>query len=543
MDGFGFRRRTDAVPAQDQRGPRQEPDRTGDRTTGTRRTPRNTRLVHIPDLLARLWSDEAGQGLSRRRPELSARAGLTPMQGWCLVGAGLALTAGFAWQPIATAALASTLLGVVFASLIVLRVTACVMAPRWAARQNLPDNALPPASIILALYKEAAILPALAAALARIDYPADRFEILLAIEADDAETLEAALALELDARFQIVAVPPGLPRTKPRALNYALRLCRGEIITILDAEDRPHPGQLRCAAESFAAAGPDLACLQAPLNWYNREQNWLTRQFALEYAAHFHALLPLYQRLGWPLPLGGTSNHFRREALRRTGGWDAWNVTEDADLGFRLHRLGYRCGLIAPMTMEEAPVRAWPWICQRTRWLKGYAQTLGVHLRNPGTTARSGALPGLVLSIGAGLASALLHAPLAAICLWCLLAGDLGPVSRWLAPACLSGGYLAAALCAATGMRRAGLPVRLGDLATMPFYWPLQTLAGLRAMWQLLTNPFYWDKTEHGVSPDATATCTSPSTPRFTRSAPASPSSSSPDGVPASPPGRKRDRA
>ena len=218
-------------------------------------------------------------------------------------------------------------------------------------------------------------------------YPADRLEIRLALEADDRETIAAARALALDRKYRIVLVPEGGPRTKPRALNYALRFCSGEIITVHDAEDRPHPRQLRTAAESFAAAGPDLACLQAPLNWFNRSECWLTRQFALEYAAHFHALLPLYARLRWPLPLGGTSNHFRAAALRRAGGWDAWNVTEDADLGFRLHALGYRCNVIAPLTLEEAPTRIWPWVCQRSRWLKGYAQTLAVHSRTQGSEA------------------------------------------------------------------------------------------------------------------------------------------------------------
>jgi cellulose synthase/poly-beta-1,6-N-acetylglucosamine synthase-like glycosyltransferase len=512
--------------------------------------------AYVPKILSRLWIDEASHGLDRRNPVMSALRGFSPIQAWSLALGSIALLICLALAPSLVHGGVQLGFGTVFTVLIVLRIAACLLPPRWAPRHKLSEAALPHVSIIIPLYREAAILPALMGGLMRIDYPTDRLEIKLAIETDDHATLDAARALAPDGRFQIIPVPAGKPRTKPRALNYALRFCRGQIITILDAEDRPHPRQMRVAAESFAAAGPDLACLQAPLNWYNREHNWLTRQFALEYAAHFQALLPLYRRLGWPLPLGGTSNHFRAEALREVGGWDAWNVTEDADLGFRFNRLGYRCDVIRPMTLEEAPVRTWPWICQRTRWLKGYAQTLSVHLR-PGqdhfTTDEAGAsgtirpgnghLIGLLLTLGTALLSALLHAPLAAWCLYSVLAGPQNTIEMWLAPVYLSAGYLAAAACAATGMRRAGLRFRVLDLMTMPFYWPLQTLAAIRAIWQLLSNPFYWDKTEHGLSTDPASTCIYPSPRLSSPSAPVSPSSCSVAGDPDSPCDPKKVRA
>ncbi|WP_417493183.1 glycosyltransferase [Maricaulis sp.] len=492
--------------------------------------------AEAPDLLARLWASDAAEGLAHRTPAFSAKAGLSQGQAWALACAFcLLLVAGIGWARWQSQLLAGTA-ALLFAALILLRLLACLLPPAWAKRRELRDCALPRASIIIALYRESAVLPVLVAALEAIDYPADRLEIRLALEADDEETIAAARALNLDDRYRIILVPEGGPRTKPRALNYALRFCSGEIVTVHDAEDRPHPRQLRTAAESFAAAGPDLACLQAPLNWFNRCECWLTRQFALEYAAHFHALLPLYARLRWPLPLGGTSNHFRTAALRRAGGWDAWNVTEDADLGFRLHALGYRCDVIAPLTLEEAPTRVWPWVCQRTRWLKGYAQTLAVHSRGD-ARALAGRPTGLALALtlGAALVSALAHAPLAASCLLRLLDGSTGGPGALLYAGFLLAGYAASAATAATGMRRAGLPVRLGDLLSMPAYWPLQSWAAARALYQLVTRPYFWDKTEHGVSTYTDQACISPSPQPSPSSGSASPFSCSDAGAPDSP--------
>jgi cellulose synthase/poly-beta-1,6-N-acetylglucosamine synthase-like glycosyltransferase len=474
----------------------------------------HTRPRSVPPILARLWADHAAAGLYHRSPYLSARAGLLRGQITILALAAIILAVITWCSPTLLGWALSGFCGLIFSGLIGLRLAASMSSPNWAERRDLPDCALPRASIIIALYQESAVFNSLVNALKSIDYPADKLEIKFAIEADDPATLAACRSADLDSRFEVIVVPSGTPRTKPRALNYALRFCTGDFISIHDAEDRPDPAQLRNAIECFAAARvgrnrKPLACVQAPLNWFNRNENWITRQFALEYAAHFHALLPLYARLGWPLPLGGTSNHFCAHALRRAGGWDAYNVTEDADLGFRLHRLGYRSDVIAPMTMEEAPLRPWPWICQRTRWLKGYAQTVAVHTR-PKTDA-GGKLPLLPIffTIGTALLSALSHLPFMLTALWGLATGAFDGVMLVTVPAVLSSGYIAAALAAATGMRRAGFKVRIGDLLTMPFYWPLQTVAAFRALWQLLNNPYYWDKTEHGISTATQAVCTS----------------------------------
>jgi hypothetical protein len=496
------------------------PDRNPQRRDGT------------PRILARLWADEAANGLVRRSPEHSARergfSHLIALAGF-LVPAALT---GLALKGPGILGLLALTLSPVFAAQTLLRLAAALLAPRWAPKRDLPVRALPAASLVVALYREAAVLDQLIAALKAIDYPRDRLEIKLALETGDTRTREALASIALDERFEVVLVPPGRPQTKPRALNHALRFCTGEIVGVLDAEDRPHPRQLRCAAESFSLAPAELVCLQAPLNWFNRAESWLTRQFALEYAAHFHGLLPLYNRLGWPLPLGGTSNYFRTAALRRAGAWDAWNVTEDADLGVRLHRMGLRCGLIAPMTLEEAPVGLAAWIPQRTRWLKGYLQTLAVHAaagRKPGRRLLS-----LGLTLGGAILSALACGPSVVIVLAAiLLTGDAAGLTVL---AGLTGtGWLAAALCAWRAAYRAGVPVRTGDLLTLPVYEAIKFWPAVRALYQLVTNPYHWEKTEHGVSAlSKPSPCISPSPPRSSRSASSSRSSSSPAGAPAS---------
>ena len=178
-------------------------------------------------------------------------------------------------------------------------------------------------------------------------------------------------------------MPADALKTKPRAMNYALPFCRGDIVGVYDAEDRPDPGQIRAVVQHLQAAPPEVACVQGYLDFYNSGDNWLSRCFTLEYAIWFRVVLLGVQRLGLPIPLGGTSVFFRRSVLEQIGAWDAHNVTEDADLGMRLARFGYRCEMIASTTWEEANCRVRPWIRQRSRWLKGYAITWATHMRRP----------------------------------------------------------------------------------------------------------------------------------------------------------------
>ena len=255
---------------------------------------------------------------------------------------------------------------------------------------------MPRYTVFVPLFKEVEILPHLAKALAELDYPPAKLDIKIVLEAVDAATIEAAAKLAFPGNVDLIVVPDRQPRTKPKALNYALQFATGDLAVIYDAEDRPEPDQLRKAATVFHHASADVACLQARLDYFNATENWLSRQFTIEYCTLFRGLLPLLSRFGLPLPLGGTSNHFRIGVLRALGAWDPYNVTEDADLGMRLHRAGYRVETLDSTTYEEACCQTYPWLKQRTRWLKGWMQTFGVHMRAPLSTLRETGLAGFL---------------------------------------------------------------------------------------------------------------------------------------------------
>ena len=372
-----------------------------------------------------------------------------------------------------------------------------------------PLEVLPRYTILAALHDEAEVVGQLIERLSRIDYPAHRLQGMLVLEAHDRATIAAALAAPRPSWLQVFVAPPGQPLTKPRALNCALARATGDLLTVYDAEDEPDPQQLREAAARFAADRTGrVACLQAPLRIRPRSAarpTFLERQFAAEYAALFETTLPGMCRLGLPFPLGGTSNHFRTDVLRSVGGWDVWNVTEDADLGFRLWRRGWRLGVITRPTWETPPGAFLHWLPQRTRWLKGYMQTFGVHSRRPWELGVRG-LFSLLITVGTGLASAAIHGPSLAWLVTALLVpamAGLPPLIPVLAIAVLAAGVASSWLCCWVGARRAGVSYGLADMASAPAYWALLSLAWLHAAWRLVREPFAWDKTAH--QPDSSA--------------------------------------
>jgi cellulose synthase/poly-beta-1,6-N-acetylglucosamine synthase-like glycosyltransferase len=309
-------------------------------------------------------------------------------------------------------------------------------------------------------------------------------------------------------------VPDRQPRTKPKALNYALQFARGDFVVVYDAEDRPQRDQLRRAWEAFRRAPPGLGCLQAQLNIYNPWDGWfLTRQFTIEYSALFDAVLPALERLRLPVPLGGTSNHFPRATLLEVGAWDPHNVTEDADLGIRLARQGYRVAVLASTTWEEAPPRFGIWLRQRTRWMKGWMQTYLVHTRELNQLHRDlglGASVGFHALMGGLIVSALVH-PLFYILLaghW--LAGGLLVPAETAAGAALWGiacvnlalGYLASILVSMVSVWRRGRRGLAMFALLLPLYWLLISVAAYRAAWQFVRDPYLWEKTAHGTGRD-----------------------------------------
>ena len=371
---------------------------------------------------------------------------------------------------------------------------------------------LPTVSILVALYRESDIAARLVQRLGRLDYPRALLDVVLVVEEDDSLTRQALLRADLPGWMRVVVTPAGRVKTKPRALNHALTQCKGTIVGVYDAEDAPAPDQIAQVVNRFAQRGPQVACLQGALDFYNPTKTWLSRCFTLEYAAWFRVILPGLQRLGLPLPLGGTTLFFRREVLEKLGAWDAYNVTEDADLGIRLARCGYRTEILPSTTLEEATCHARPWVKQRSRWVKGYMMTYLTHMRDPARLYRDLGLRGFagfqILFLGS-IAQALLAPVLWSFWAFCLGLGH--PLAGIITTQALHGLTLAFVTCEVVsiavgilGLKRSGQNIAALWVPTLALYFPLQTLAAYKAAYEMLVNPFFWDKTSHGAFHQAT---------------------------------------
>lgn len=395
---------------------------------------------------------------------------------------------------------------------------ACMRPSRQPARVEMPDGEKPVYSVLVALYQEAAIVPNLVATLERLVWPRDRLDIKLVCEAGDSGTLAVISALDLPAHMEVVVVPKGGPRTKPKALAYALQMAAGELVVLYDAEDDPHPMQLIEAWQRFRQSGPELAAVQAPLEISNRRDSMIARMFAFEYAGLFRGILPWLSDRQFVLPLGGTSNHFRRATLEAAGGWDPFNVTEDADLGMRLARLGYRTEVIFSATREAAPKNLHVWLPQRTRWFKGWAQTFLVHMRRPAVFARELGFPSFLIAqvlLAGTLASALLHPLLLATFVFfsveLAFAPPLGTLGRILLifdTVNIVCGYTSFLLLGWQTLTRRERRGFWKIVAFTPLYWVMLSIAGWRALWYLWRRPHHWEKTPH--EPLRTASAGSP---------------------------------
>jgi cellulose synthase/poly-beta-1,6-N-acetylglucosamine synthase-like glycosyltransferase len=445
--------------------------------------------------------DDACQGFHRAHKHRSAKRTLYVTQIIALLSllGGLCAACLYALDSTLTAFRVAAF--ALFSAAIILRLFAAASLKQLLSRLAAPAR-FPTYTILCPLYHEANGVADLVAALERLDYPRDALDIKLIVEGDDVDTIAATLAVSGAPHIDVVIVPPAAPRTKPKALNAALAHARGDYVVVYDAEDRPHPQQLRAALAAFEDGLANLACVQAPLDIDNADVSWISRQFAAEYAILFREVLPLLASLKLPFPLGGTSNHFRIDALRASGGWDPNNVTEDADLGYRLARDGYALSMIGPPTYEEAPISFSAWLAQRTRWIKGHMQTWLVLMRNPFRTVHELGLRGFAmmqLMLGGGLIAAFAHGPLACIVLIAALSPyDLLTPSDF---ALALFGYCVALFAALSAVALSGNLSHMRAALTMPFYWPLATIAAVRATVELLVRPHHWAKTAHGVSP------------------------------------------
>lgn len=391
---------------------------------------------------------------------------------------------------------------------IILRICA-LLTPVAAAHDPDPaldDTDLPLYSILVPLRDEANMVDQLCMSLGRLDYPREKLEILFVVESRSPETIAAVRRHLDDARFGLAVVPDAAPRTKPKALDFALPLCRGEFVVVYDAEDQPEPGQLRRIVAQFRSDA-DVHCIQARLVIGNGRQGLLPALFAGEYAGLFTVMLPALSRWGAVMPLGGTSNHFRLATLRQLGGWDAYNVTEDADLGVRLARRQLRTATNLSFTLEDAPTDIGVWLGQRTRWTKGWMQTFAVHNRKPlhlWSDLGWSRFALFEITILGMLLAPLLQTAFAAVLVWTFLTGqgDHTAPSAWLI-ACMAIFVLGNGAAIATsviGLRRTGQAGLAWPQLLLPLYWLLIALATMRALYEFVRRPFHWWKTPHKIS-------------------------------------------
>ncbi len=458
--------------------------------------------------------ERASAGLANWDAGLSAKGGRTPLQRRLVLAATIVAAFALGTAPAPVILGVAVLFFLVFAAFVLQRLVVVAASlcssPESADVRRQADESLPVYTVIVPLFRETRILSQLVRNLDALDYPASKLDIKIMLEACDLEMIRAVSQLELPARYEVILVPEGRPRTKPRALNLGLDFARGAYVVVYDAEDRPDPGQLRAAIRRFDTHPAEVACLQARLSIDHADETWLTRMFAIEYAGLFQVVKPGLAALELPIPLGGTSNHFRAAALRRVGGWDAWNVTEDIDLGYRLARFGFKVLSLDSSTFEEAPLTLARWMPQRSRWLKGWMVTLVVLGRRPCRLFRdlgwrNGA--SVAVSLVGTVASGLFGPPLL---LWMIVENVRGVLFRsetpfwWLFVA-------ASAVLLVTGLLSAVVPYWLGlkrlgrlDLAiwiiTLPVYLLLMSAASWRALFEVWRRPFAWNKTEHGLA-------------------------------------------
>ncbi len=376
---------------------------------------------------------------------------------------------------------------------------------------RLKDSKLPIYTVLCPLYKEAGVLPDFIEAITKIDWPKDKLDVLLLLEEDDTETIKAAKDLNLPSFISTLVIPHSYPKTKPKACNYGLLHAKGEFLVIYDAEDKPDPQQLKKVYITFNNTDSRVVCLQCKLNYYNSEQNILTRFFTAEYSLWFELILPGLQSLATTIPLGGTSNHFRTSALRYLDGWDPFNVTEDCDLGVRLFKKNFLTEVVDSTTYEEANSQLKGWIKQRSRWIKGYLQTYLVHMRDPLTFYRKYGIHAFLFHMITGLRMLF---TLVNPVLWLttlsyfLFKAQVGSQIEALYPTPI---FYIATLTLVIGnffymyinmiaLAKRGQWNLIKYIPLMPVYWLYGSFAAAMAFYQLLTKPHYWEKTQHGLN-------------------------------------------
>ncbi|WP_214071926.1 glycosyltransferase family 2 protein [Mucilaginibacter sp. dw_454] len=474
-----------------------------------------TWLSHV--LLGQKYVKSAVFELLNRDPESSALTTFTTPQLIFTFGMFALVVMGLMLSFVNTTIIINVLLSSFFLVSIIFKLFLALVGSRFELHQavtreevrQVKDDDLPIYTIHLPVYKEDKLIKKLIWNLQSLDYPREKLDIKLLIEEDDDKTLNAVRNLDFPAVFEVIVVPFHMPKTKPKACNYGLHFSRGEFLTIYDAEDVPDTDQLKKCVSLFGKLPNNYVCIQCALNYFNRSENFLTRMFTLEYSYWFDYMLPGLDTFDIPIPLGGTSNHFKFEFLIELGGWDPFNVTEDADLGVRAYAKGYKVAIINSTTYEEANNEMFNWVRQRSRWIKGYMQTHLVHMRNPVKLWKKIGWKGFLgfnFFIGATPVTFLVYPLLLGIFL-CYLVFDLTSIRSFFPDWVLFmsiinlmvGNILMIYVNMMAVFKRRYYELILFAIAN-PVYWLLHSWAAYKGLYQLVVKPFYWEKTNHGLS-------------------------------------------
>jgi cellulose synthase/poly-beta-1,6-N-acetylglucosamine synthase-like glycosyltransferase len=467
-------------------------------------------------------------GLAERVPGVSAQRILSRRQRHLGIALIVLVLAGCVVDLVVTVSILVSIITVFYVAAIVYRLvlfrassgpdTTEVVSDEEA--RAVPDWELPVYTVMIPAYREPEVINELIQRVTQFEYPPDRLDVKLLIEADDDVTIKAIEEAMAGDQFELVLVPAADPRTKPKALNYGLTLARGELVAIYDAEDEPEPLQLRRAAVAMRRLDPDVACVQAKLTYHNPMQNLITKWFTIEYALWFSFFLPGLAAMNAPIPLGGTSNHFRRVALQAMGAWDPFNVTEDADLGIRMFREGYTVHVLESNTFEEANSDFVNWMKQRSRWLKGYLQTYAVHLREPRELKRELGWKGMIhytMFVGGTPMLAIIN-PIFWFMniLWFVahpaFIQEIFPTPiYYLGLVSWAFGNFLLVYVTVMSCRMAKRPELLIPALIVPLYWVMMSMAAMKALFQLVGAPNFWEKTVHGLHHDQEATSAAPS--------------------------------
>jgi hypothetical protein len=478
-------------------------------------------------MMKRFLSDkmlnQSVNGLFYRSPEESALRVFTPAQVIFALISALLLTFGIFYYPETTFIIVVYLFNFFFLASVLYKFVISIFGSFREEKvfisdqeiENIDEKTLPIYTVLVPVYKECKVIEKLIKAFKNLDYPQSKLNILFLFEEDDKSTLKKAKKEDPPDNWQFIIVPTSSPKTKPKACNYGLKHAAGKYLTIYDAEDIPEADQLKKAHLAFEKSGENFICFQAALNYFNKDENLLTKLFTIEYSYWFDYILPGLDLLKLPIPLGGTSNHFKTDKLRELGGWDPFNVTEDADLGIRANARGYRVGILNSTTFEEANNNFLNWIRQRSRWLKGYMQTFLVHNRHPIKFIKEVGFKGwLTLQIFIG-GTVITH--LVAPFFWFLFL--LWLISGFTAFSelfnntliyisllnLLFGNFLGIYLSTIAVFKRKYYDIIYYSLLD-PFYNILKSIAAWKAFGQLFIKPFYWEKTEHGLTSEEVKT-------------------------------------